>query len=487
MGQDRLCPACKKTRLSRYNHDPLCTPCVRASQMAPPLPEPVTLAWLWDSLPMREALARVDLAAVVAVFRAAARLSQHELADILGWSQSSLSLIESGRRKTLYDIRELLRFTDAVDMPREALLPLVFGQALAALPGAWLAGVPLAGGDGLDETDVELDRRGFATMITGAAAGAMLPELAVPAKVTASHVRYLKTCVDNLSSRDQAVGGGALLKQAVRQWQRARRMLDESDYTEQVGQDLLSVTGNLAVTAGWLAFDSANISLAKHMYSESLLLAESANDPILKARVLGQSSMLSSYLAQQNSAAGLARHGLRLADRAASVAAHEPMPRLHALIALRRADAAALLGDEHTFKASIGSARDELGRGVSDDDPAWIQFVDEFEIDGMEAIGQLELGHYSEAVELDRMSLAGLGGAVRNRTCTHARLAATLALEGDTNSALDEARAVLAVLADGVKSPRTLNKLRPVRTIAQQVKDEDFCARFDAVFEALTA
>lgn len=246
------------------------------------------------------------------------------------------------------------------------------------------------------------------------------------------------------------------------------------------------MTGNLAVTAGWLAFDSADVALAKHMYSEALLLAEGTHDPILKARVLGQSSMLSSYLAQQTSATGLARHGLRLAEKAASVAAHEPMPRLHALIALRRADAAALLGDQHTFRASIGRARDELNQGASADDPAWIQFVDEFEIDGMEAIGHSELGHYSKAVELDRVSLAGLGGAARNRTCTHARLAATLALEGDTSSALDEARAVLAVLADGVKSPRTLNKLRPVRAVAQQVKDEDFCARFDSVSEALT-
>ena len=36
MAQDRLCPACKKTRLSRYNHDPLCGPCMRASQACRP-------------------------------------------------------------------------------------------------------------------------------------------------------------------------------------------------------------------------------------------------------------------------------------------------------------------------------------------------------------------------------------------------------------------------------------------------------------------
>lgn len=49
----RLCPACRATVLSQYNSDPLC-------------------ASLWDSAPMRRALARVDLPAVVAIFRSAA-------------------------------------------------------------------------------------------------------------------------------------------------------------------------------------------------------------------------------------------------------------------------------------------------------------------------------------------------------------------------------------------------------------------------------
>lgn len=487
MAPARLCPACKKTRLSRYNHDPLCAPCMRASQVAPPLAEPVTLAWLWDSMPMREALARVDLAAVVAVFRAAAGLSQHELADIIGWSQSSLSLFESGQRNTLYDIRELLRFTDSVDMPREALMPMVFGQARAALPGAWLGDVPLADGDGLDETGMDLDRRGFATMVTGAAAAVMLPNVPVPARVTASHVRYLKTCAENLSSRDQAIGGGALLKQAVRQWDRARRMLDESDYTEQVGCELLSVTGDLAVTAEWLALDAGNVRLARRMDAEALALAGGLGDSGVIAHVLELSSMLCSHLARSDGGKGLARQGLRLADQAANAAVHEPMPRLHALIALRRASAASLLGDEHAFRTSIGRARSELDRGMSSDDPPWIRFVDEFEIDAQEAVGHSNLGRYSTAIDLHRTSLAGPGVAVRNRVCTRAQLASALAAEGDASPALTEARAVLPVLADGVRSVRALNELRLVRAVAHQVNDEEFCASFDTVEAALTA
>jgi transcriptional regulator with XRE-family HTH domain len=486
MGQAPLCPACRKTRLSRYNHDPLCAPCMRAARTVPPLGRGAP-AWLWDSPPMRDALARVDLSAVVAVFRAASGLSQHQLADILGWAQSSLSLFESGQRQTLYDVRALLQFADAVDMPREALLPLVLGRADATLPDAWLTGVSLATGSMLEESGVDMDRRGFGGLMAGAAAAALLPEVSVPAKVTASHVSYLRVCVNSLWTRDQAVGGATLLRQALRQWERARRMLDESSYPGAVGRDLLSVVGDLAVCAGWLAFDAANVPLARRMYSEALLLAGSAGTPALTAQILAQSSMLSSYVARSGGARGYAREGLRLADHAASAAMHERMPRLHALIALRRANASSLLGDEPAFRSAIGRARLELDRGVSADDPAWIQFVDEFEISGQEAIGQMNLGAPHTSAVLHQESLERPDLAARNRTCAQAQLAAALAASGDVTTAVSEAMAVLPALADGVTSMRALNELRPVRTAAPQVGAEEFCVRFDSVERTLIA
>ncbi len=487
MAQTRLCPACRKTRLSRYNPQPLCAPCTRAARTTPTMAERGAPTWLWDSPPMRDALARVDLAAAVAVFRAAAGLSQHELADITGWSQSSLSLFESGHRDTLYDVRALLRFADAVDMPREALLPVVLGHPGAALPDTWLAELSVAAGSVLEEAGLDVDRRGFGGLAAGVAAAMVLPEITMPSRVTASHVRYLATCVDSLNSRDQVVGGGALLRQALRQWRRARRMLDESDYPEAVGRDLLRATGNLAVCAGWLAFDGGNVTLARRMYSEALLLAGSADDPILSAHVLEKSSMLSSYAARLGGTMGFAREGLRLADQAASAAQHERMPRLHALIELRRASAASLLGDEPVFRSAITNGRRELDRGVNADDPVWIQFVDEFEISGQEAMGHMNLGAPATSAVLHQESLDRPDLAPRNRVCARAQLSAALAASGDVTTAVSEAMAVLPVLADGVTSMRALNELRPVRIAAEQTEAEEFCVRFDAVERTLTA
>jgi transcriptional regulator with XRE-family HTH domain len=486
MAQAPLCPACHKTRLSRYNHDPLCAPCMRAARTVPPLGQGAP-AWLWDSPPMRDALARVDLPAVVAVFRAAAGLSQHQLADIIGWAQSSLSLFESGQRQTLYDVRALLQFADAVDMPREALLPLVLGRTDAALPEAWLAGASLAAGGVLEETGVEVDRRGFGGLAAGAVAAAMLPEMTVPSRVTPSHVGYLKTCVESLGSRDQVVGGGVLLRQALRQWQRARRMLDESDYAEAVGRDLLGVTGNLAVCAGWLAFDAASVPLARRMYSEALFLAGSAGDPVLSAHVLEKSSMLSSHVARAGAGTGPAREGLRLADQAGEAARHEPLPRLQALIALRRASAASLLGDKPAFRSAIATARRELDRAAGTEEPRWIRFVDESEIASQEAAGHQNLGDPATASLFHRQSLDAPDVSRRNRACGQAQLAAALAGCGDVPAAVSEGMDVLPALSGGVTSIRTLNYLRPVRIAAGKSAAEEFCVRFDAIERQLSA
>src|SRR5262249_23352864 len=149
------------------------------------------------------------------IFRASSGLSQQDLADIMDWSQSKVCLIEKGQRDTLFDIRELLKFADMVDMPRQALAPLFLGD-----PDATLAGGDLEnhGNNGVGD---EVDRRRFNGLIAGAAATLAVPASAIPARVTEAHARYLRSCADSLYARDQVVGGAALLTQAMRQWHHA--------------------------------------------------------------------------------------------------------------------------------------------------------------------------------------------------------------------------------------------------------------------------
>src|SRR5260370_7562231 len=233
MAEPRSCRACG-ARLSRYNPDPLCSACMSASHhRSVAVPQ-----WLWDSAPLRQALADLNLGAALAIVRASAGLSQLELGALLGWDQSKVQRAEKGTRDSLYDIRTLLQVVDALDMPRTALAPLVLSTPDATI----------------EETEVDLTRRQFGAVLGGAAfagltgAGAELGTVQIPAKVDKAHIRYLRATVDRLYERDQMVGGAALARGALRQFYRAQRMLGESDYGQRPRQHLITPPGHLPIS-----------------------------------------------------------------------------------------------------------------------------------------------------------------------------------------------------------------------------------------------
>lgn len=472
----RVCPSCRVAVLSRYNAEPLCAACLRAVQDSGAL----VPAWMWDSPPIRRALARADLGAFLGILRGAAGLSQLDLAHLVeGWSQSTVSLIENGRRDTLYDVRELLRVADAVDMPRQALLPLVFGD-----PGATVEEAGDA--DLLGAVVADLDRRSFNVMTAVLAADAIAPVVRIPDRADAAHVRYLRAGLARLRNRDRDVGGGAILRQAARQFTRARRMLDESDYTEAIGRQLLAVAAELAIFTGWLAYDAGRQELARRLYSEADLLTGSIGDEQLTAHVCLNLSMQSTFLARVGNTRGMAREALRFAARAAEVARHEPSPRLHALIAMRQAAAHAQLRDEVAFRAAIGQARRELDRGSHPADPVWCGFVDHTEVTGYEADGRIRLGAPARAATLYGDVLADRGLPRRNRAYYQARLAGALLDDGDRSEAIRQGLVVLPELGRRVASTRTLIELRPVRAAAEQAAAAEFVTRFDVAARSLS-
>jgi hypothetical protein len=339
-----------------------------------------------------------------------------------------------------------------------------------------------------------VDRRSFGGLTVGVAVAAILPEPTVPCRVTASHIKYLQACVDSLYSRDQAIGGAALVRSGLRQWRRARRMLKESSYTDTVGRELLGLTGYLADVSGWLAFDAANVPLARRLYSAALEAATGADDPVLTAWVLAHQSGLSSYEASMASDEGMgwkransAREGLLLANRAADEARYTPIPGLHALIALRNAYAASLLGNAAAFGTAVGRAGRELDRGGGIDEPSWLVKlggVGEAGILEEQARGAMNLGAPGRAESLYRDLLDRRPGP-RARAYFNVHLANSLLRQGARHDAIIAGTAALEAFESGLTSIRTLKDLRPVRVEAGEMGAEEFCARFDAVEQTL--
>jgi len=217
-------------------------------------------------------------------------------------------------------------------------------------------------------------------------------------------------------------------------------------------------------------------------------LAAGAGDVLLAVHVLTNKSMLYAEMARTGPSREPARQALRLAFQAQEEGRYIPMARLHALIALRHASAASLLGDKAAFQAAIIQARRELDRGPRDGDPPeWLRFVDETEITGAEATGWLHLGDAHRSARLYRQVLAA-GLSTRNRASYGAGLADALLKQGARQDAVTAATEVLLALESGVTSMRCLNRLRIVRQAAGNTAGaQEFCERFDAVERTLTA
>jgi transcriptional regulator with XRE-family HTH domain len=414
------------------------------------------------------AFTELDLGAVLTIIRKASGLSQLDFATLLGWSQSAVARAEAGQRDSLYDLRRLFELIDAVGMPREALIPLLLGRS----------------GEEQNEReetdDMSMNRRQFSGGLVGLAAAAGFGQMQVPTKVDSAHVRYLHSAAEKLYTEDQSVGGGALARDGLRLYHRARRMLDEADYNEAIGRQLMSAVGELAVCVGWLAYDANDQSLARQLYSDALLVAGQSGDDGLAIRAMEKMSLQAVCVAQKEGLSGNVREAVRLSGRAGELARHDPCPQLHALLASRAAIAHAAAGDKQGFTTAISRAWREVDRGFVKEAPVWLRFVNSSEIEVQEARGRLFLGEPVAAVALFRRSLAA-AFSERNSVAQRAQLAAALVASGDTVGAVAEGMVVLPELdKGGIMSPRTLDMLQPVRRAAVANRTgEDFCSYYD--------
>ncbi|MGH4010104.1 MAG: hypothetical protein ACRDTH_18445 [Pseudonocardiaceae bacterium] len=334
------------------------------------------------------------------------------------------------------------------------------------------------------EDDADMNRRGFLRGTAGTAAviACSGAAAAIPGKVDPAHIRDLSASVDELYAKDQRVGGAALASAAMAQYRLVRQMLDEADYDESTGRQLMSMAGELAVCVGWLSYDGDDQVRARELYSEAFFLADQAGDTGLTVKAVEKMSLQSTRTASKRGNRGFAREAVRLSARAIELARYDASSRLHALLAGREAIAHAALGDSHSFDAAIIRAKREIDRtGLGEDEAVWLRFVTVSEITVHEAKGRAYLGDLDTASMLYRASLEEPGLSPRNHVNYHAQLAATIAARGDAAEAISEGWAVLPVLENQVASPRTIATLRPVRQVAQDRKDDEFCARYDAL------
>jgi transcriptional regulator with XRE-family HTH domain len=447
------CPACRRGLVKRRG-DALCPSCTRAAGEVAPSP-----SWVLDSPLLRQALAEANVPAVVAIVRTACGLSQQDMAAVVGWSRSALSCYERGRRDAVFDIRALLQFADAIGMPRAALLALLLADPDAAA--------------------------GDSASLSGTAVGSHRPGEA--------QLNYWRACTDALHERDRQVGGTALLGPALLllRLSGARQASPAPVHAGTASPGWSATAAEITLYAAQAALDAGCLTRGQALSDTARDLAASVDDPMLTAHVLLSQSTLGTSAARGCRGREPARQALLLARKAADEARYEPIPQLHALIAVRRAQAAALLGDKPAFDAAITRARRELDRHKPDGTipvPAWLRHVGGPDITAAEATGTLDLGDAGRSVDLYRTAL-GQAACPRDRAQLGCELAHALAAHGDKAEAIATALDIaLPLLETGVTSARCLDRLRHVTALAGAVRGTlEIRERTDALKRALPA
>ncbi|MDG9714235.1 hypothetical protein [Streptomyces sp. DH10] len=206
----------------------------------------------------------------------------------------------------------------------------------------------------------------------------------------ASDAGALEEAVRRIRLLDDRHGADGLYRRAAAPLRAAYALLDAGTTRQTTADRLYSGAGELAISVGWLAHDSGRFDDARSHYAEALATARMTDDPGLEAHAFCNTA----FLARD---AGRPREAVRAAQAAQRVARPVGSARLMSLLALREAGGWAGLADRVGCEQALARAQALFDRGPSDDDPEWMSFYGEAELEGLEAQCWSALGDWPRA------------------------------------------------------------------------------------------
>jgi transcriptional regulator with XRE-family HTH domain len=266
-------------------------------------------------------------------------------------------------------------------------------------------------------------------------------------QVGAMLVDELETRVIELRHLDDMVGGGDLFPVVSKELSEVQGVVQSASYAKKVGRRLLTVAGELAQLAGWVASDAGRYTEAQRVYLDGVSAAQGADNRPLAAQLL-------SSLSYQMANVGKAHDAVLLA-RSAVKGAGDSSPVVRALLLERLAWASARSRDHVRTRRvldAVDDAYESRSPGVAE--PEWVYWLDRDEIDVMAGRCLIELGSPNTAAPL-------LARAISSYDANHAREVALylswLAEAYARAGTVDAARHTLArarKIAQGINSAR---------------------------------
>ncbi|MGI9003154.1 MAG: helix-turn-helix domain-containing protein [Pseudonocardia sp.] len=420
---------------------------------------------------MRRALADYDFATVLRSVRRTTDYSQERLGELVGLSQSRISLIER-RTHRLRDIAIVSRIASHLGIPPD-LLGFTIGTSTVETTG--------------HSDDQEVDwvfRRDFVTVVSGTTLGlgtapldldrlaALLPHTGVepPGRIGAADVAAIEQVTAALRSCDFSRGGGLFRDAAVAQL-RSVLTLRNQECASPVRARLLVAAADLGLLGGWMNYDSELHADARRLWVLALELARQAEHPAavdLTVDLLLRMTHQALHLHRVEEAERLVQLG-----HAAVVSGTHPVSTYTAnSLATNQAWCHAARGDAAACDRALDRSVELLDTPETTATAPWSAHVGSAELAARQghayftlAMASGNLQHAARAVPLLQEAVRDYGpNYARARAIQLPGLAGAHALIGDLNAAAHVGgQAVTEITA--LSSRRALGRLRTLDTV----------------------
>ncbi len=258
-------------------------------------------------------------------------------------------------------------------------------------------------------------------------------ELSVPASVNPSHVDQVLTVATAISSMDNELGGGGVVRDVAARAMQWSAGLLQAQLPDHLRTDLFAAVSRLGIVVGASAFDAYHHDEATQAFRFAADCAEEAGDWHLRAKTY-------SFLARQAVWIGAPDDGLTYAEKGL-VRSDRLTATEQAMLHTAKARAFGRMGNVRGTMAAVGAADDAFTRAQPAEDSPWMAYYDEAQHNGDTAHALFDLAILvsqdpGRAVRRFDIAVKGHTDAYkRSRAISRTKLASLLMAKGDPRQA----------------------------------------------------
>ncbi|WP_460405010.1 helix-turn-helix transcriptional regulator [Actinophytocola sediminis] len=416
----------------------------------------------------------------LATFRAAANLTQGQLATRVFVDRTTIAHLERGRGLGNMDMWKALDTAlDACGVLLQTYLELVNARERherhsrdAVLTDAQ------AQADQLRDGGSHRQLRGpvpcaFASAGLGSEPGEFLRQISVdtpvPDRISWSDVEHVRSTTRAVATAENVFGGGLSCEAAVTQLRWAGKLLD-ARADDDVRRAMVEAVGNLASVVAYAAFDISANTAADQCFRFALWCADHSGSWGLRANTLAEMSRKAAYLGEFDDALSMIEFAQVRADRLVNTA--------RAMLHTLRARLLAVTSRHGEARSEIAKADAYFHDSADESTPPWLTYYDQAEHHGSIGKALIPLAHAEHDPEIAAPRLrnaVALHGKnyPRSRVFSRTRLATLVMRIGGPNDAVTIGRQVLdeAALLRSDRITRELHGLAHASTRYARIGD----------------